>query len=521
MIRRLLGATALAVVCAAAPAAAYPTAGSSIWTVAGTGEMCSAPTASPACGDGGPATAARLAFPIDLVLDGLGNVYISDQTDRRIRRVSTDGTITTVAGDGSACAGPTAVCGDGGPATSAQLGRPQGLDIDGSGNIYFADADDNRIRKVSPDGVITTVAGGGSATCASPSDPCGDGGPATEADLRQVFGVAVDATGNIYIAASTQNRIRMVAPGGVISTVAGTGNSCSPATDACGDGGAATAARLLQPNDLDIDPSGRIVFVDSGVNRIRRFTPGGTIETIAGTGTPCPSPTSACGDGGPATSAQFSAAVFALLADPAGNVYVSDQGHKRVRRIHPNGDIETVVGTGVTCTPRTDPCGDGGGASAARLGGPAGLVLDGEGGIFLVDNGTHRVRWLTGPFGPIGPTGPQGAAGPPGPAGPAGPDGAPGAPGADGTPVLSKLRARRVSHRRIRVSWVQKRAARVTLRVKPHHGRARTVTRMAGRPGVNAVNWNGRLGKRRAPAGRYVFAVVARAQRGSVTGWLR
>ena len=217
-----------------------------------------------------------------MAVDASGNLYIADTGNNRIRKVSATGIITTVAGNGSA-----GYSGDGGPATSAQLDGPEGVAVDGSGNLYIADTCNNRIRKVSATGIITTVAGNGSAGYS------GDGGPATSAQLSLPAGVAVDGSGNLYIADSGNNRIRKVSATGIITTVAGNG---SPGYS--GDGGPATSAQLNQPAGVAVDASGNLYIADSSNNRIRKVSATGIITTVAGNGFDGYS-----GDGGPATSA--------------------------------------------------------------------------------------------------------------------------------------------------------------------------------------------------------------------------
>ncbi|MGD0497335.1 MAG: putative Ig domain-containing protein, partial [Bryobacteraceae bacterium] len=230
-------------------------------------------------GDGGPAAAAQLAGPVALALDGSGNVYIAEQgccggqgitpINHRVRKVSPGGTITTVAGNGS-----PGYSGDGGPAASAQLYFPYGLAADASGNLYIADSGNYRIRKVSASGVITTVAGNGT------SGYSGDGGPATSAQLNFPYGLAADASGNLYIADSNNQRIRKVSASGIITTVAGNGTS-----GYAGDGGPAISAQLNFPYGLAVDTSGNLYIADSSNQRIRKVSASGVITTVAGNGT--------------------------------------------------------------------------------------------------------------------------------------------------------------------------------------------------------------------------------------------
>ncbi len=274
--------------------------GGIISTVAGTG------TAGYS-GDGGQATSAQLNNPIGVAVDGEGNLYIADLVNARVRKVS-GGVITTVAGTGTA-----GYSGDGGQATSAQLNTPYGVAVDGQGNVYISDLNNQRIRKVSG-GIITTVAGTGTAGFS------GDGGQATSAQLNNPVGVAVDAQGNLYIADIVNQRIRKVS-GGVITTVAGTGTA-----GYSGDDGQATSAQLNYPIGVAVDAAGSLYVADQANYRVRKVS-GGIIRTVVGTGTQGFS-----GDGGQAASAQL-ADPFGLVVDRQGSVYVSDPVNQRVRKI--------------------------------------------------------------------------------------------------------------------------------------------------------------------------------------------
>ena len=225
----------VAVAAAVAVPSAVGVAGSDrIVTVAGTGTFGDS-------GDGGPATAAQLDAPRGVAVDRLGNVYIADYANERIRKVASDGTISTFAGNGT-----PGFSGDGGPATAAQLLAPIDVDVDAQGNLYIADFGNRRVRKVTTTGVISTVAGIGTIGFS------GDGGPATSAQLGYPYGVAADAQGNLYIADYATQRVREVSRAGVISTVAGNGTAGS-----AGDGGPATAAQLSSPSGVAVDADGR------------------------------------------------------------------------------------------------------------------------------------------------------------------------------------------------------------------------------------------------------------------------
>ncbi len=272
-----------------------------ISTVAGTGQ-------EGYTGDHGPATAATLSFPRGVAVDAQGNLYIADTGNSSIRKV-TAGVITTVAGNGAA-----GFAGDSGLAVNAQLSYPAALAIDSSGNIYIADTWNYRIREISTDGKIQTIAGNGSY------GPFGDGGPATSASLGAIESLALDAAGNLYLSDAYDHVVRKVA-GGTISTVVGGG--FGPAED----GGPAETAALMFPKGVAVDWQGNLFISDSLNYRVREVTPNGVIGTAAGTGTQ-----GYAGDGSLAKSAQLNAP-SGLAVDPAGDLTISDQLNYRVRTV--------------------------------------------------------------------------------------------------------------------------------------------------------------------------------------------
>ncbi len=319
-------------------------------------------------GDGGAATSAQLNSPRGVAVDDAGNLYIADFNNHRIRRVTPGGIITTVAGNGIG-----GYSGDGGAATSAQLWSPHGVAADDAGNLYIADFSNQRIRRVTPGGIITTVAGNGIVGYS------GDGGAATSAALRYPYGVAVDAAGNLYVADTGNQRIRRVTPGGIITTVAGNGIG-----GYSGDGGAATSTYLNSPASVAVDAAGNLYIADRDNSRIRRVTPGGTITTVTGNGTPGYS-----GDGGSATSALLYSPV-GVAVDADGNLYIADTRNSRIRRVTPGGTITTVAGNGTV-----GYSGDGGAATSAQLFFPYGVAVDAAGNMYIGDNGNHRIRRVT------------------------------------------------------------------------------------------------------------------------------
>jgi serine/threonine-protein kinase len=316
-------------------------------------------------GDGGPAGRARLTKPDDPALDGAGNIYIADAGNNRIRRVDASGTITTVAG-----AGRYSFSGDGGPAIQAHLATPTSVALDPTGNLFIADTDNNRIRRLDASGIITTVAGTSAAGFS------GDGGPATQARLAKPTGVVLDPAGNLFIADTNNNSIRRIDLFGTITTIAGTGTA-----GFSGDGGPAVSAQLAAPGGLAVDTDGRIYITDNGNNRVRRVSASGVITTIAGTGV-----AGFSGDGGPATEAQF-ADPGSVTVDGEGHIYIADSGNNRIRRIDVFGTITTIAGTGAAGF-----SGDGGPATEALLAKPNGLVLDTAGNLVVADNANNRVR---------------------------------------------------------------------------------------------------------------------------------
>jgi uncharacterized protein (TIGR03437 family) len=336
-----------------------------ITTVAGNGNV-------PFSSEGATATNAAMGASA-VAVDGSGNLYVADtSTSNRVLKVSSAGVATTLAGNGA-----YTFSGDNGPAKNAALFTPLGVAVDSAGNVYIADSLNNRVRKVDTSGNITTVAGS-----ASPGFS-GDGGPATSASLFNPIAVAVDGNNNLYIADGSNARIRKVNAAGVISTVAG---SLLPGFS--GDGGPATSASLLLPGGVAVDGNGNLYIADIGNNRIRKVTAAGTISTVAGNGTKGFS-----GDGGSATSASLnlSSAHIGLAVDGAGNLYVTDSGNNRVRKVTASGTISTIAGNGVAGF-----SGDGGPATSAGLSSPTDVTLDSSGNLFIADSKNNRVRKVSG-----------------------------------------------------------------------------------------------------------------------------
>jgi hypothetical protein len=352
-------------------------------------------------GDGGPATAATLASPRGLGFDSAGNLLIADTNNHRVRRVDrSTGTIDTVAGSGPAYPNPGAFGGDGGPATAARLWYPVGLATDTAGNVFIADVSNVRIRRVdAATQFISTVAGNGTVGFS------GDGGAATSAALNYPIGVLVDGSGNLYIGDSFNHRVRRVAAAtGFISTFAGNGVNSST-----GDGGPATSAAVPFPSAMALEPSGSLLIVTWGANRIRRVNLATNVITTAAGNNDW------AGDGGPGTGAILEYA-YHLAASAAGDVYVADQENNRVRRYRPStGVVTTVAGSSYT----DQFGGDGGPATSAFLNTPRGVALDGAGNLFIADFLNHRVRRVDAATGVITTVAGNGTAGFGGDGGPA------------------------------------------------------------------------------------------------------
>jgi hypothetical protein len=279
------------------------------------------------------------------------------------------GTISTIAGSDPL----GGFSGDGGPATAAALNDPNGVAVMPDGGYLIADAGNDRVRRVFPDGTIKTVAGTGRYGSS------GDGGPATAADLQAPLGVAVLPGGGFLIADAAAARVRRVSATGIITTVAGNGTR-----GFSGDGGPATAAQIYDPNGVAVMPDGGFLIAD-GDYVVRRVFPDGTITTVAGTGTPGFS-----GDGGPATAAHLNLP-YSVAVTSDGGFLIADTGNRRVRRVSPTGIITTVVGTGVQGS-----SGDGGAATAAQLTYPTGIATTPDGGVLIADwLGGNRVRWVS------------------------------------------------------------------------------------------------------------------------------
>ena len=299
-------------------------------------------------GDGGPATSARMNFPNSLAIDAGANIYFVDRANHRIRKISPGGLISSVAGTGV-----PGFSGDGGPATNARLNDPTDVTIDGAGNLYIADCANYRVRKISPSGTISTFAGTGAYGYG------GDGGQARNATFTCVGFVEVDSHGNLFIADFNNDRIRKVSSSGVVTTI----------------------ASVHLPYGMAMDSADNLYVADPYSHRIRRVTSAGMITTVAGNGT-----AGFSGDGSAAIAASLDYPT-GLDEDSAGNLYISDAGSNRIRKISPNGIINTLAGNGTQGF-----SGDGGSAINARLATPWDIVVGGYGAFFISDANNQRIR---------------------------------------------------------------------------------------------------------------------------------
>ena len=276
--------------------------------------------------------------------------------------------ITTVAGNGTNGYG-----GDGGQATDAELNYPYGSAFDAAGNLYIVDTFNSLILKINASGIITTIAGNGT------NGYSGDGGQATDAVLNHPDGVAVDMTGNLYVADENNDCIRKINTLGIITTIAGDGTY-----GYSGDGGQATLAKLYAPSAVVLDGSKNIYIVDKNNNRVRKINTSGIISTVAGNGSCC----GFSGDGGQATSAQLYYP-SSMAFDAVGNFYIADVGNMRIRMVNTSGIISTVAGSGFPTFG-----GDGGNATACDLYNPNAVAVDNTGNLFITDQGNSRIRMV-------------------------------------------------------------------------------------------------------------------------------
>jgi uncharacterized protein (TIGR03437 family) len=389
--------------------------------------------------DGPSALAAIFSQTEGIAIDSSGTIYIADADDNRVRKINPNGSIQTVAGTGVA-----GFAGDGGSSNTAMLSHPYGVVVDAQGNLYIADLGNGRVRRISSGGTIATVAGGG--TIAPGGN--GDGGPATSVQLLEPRNIAVTPDGTLYISDFGAHRVYRITPGGILTTLAGTGSA-----GFSGDGGASQLAQLNSPAGLAFDSTGALYIADSANNRIRRVyqgiittvynvtgptgiaisptgalyiaasgylgtqfkaiggipsardvtldrssnvyattdqyvykvTSSGTVTTVAGSGA---EPYFA-GDNGAATAARLHGP-FGLAVDDAGNWYIADTANNRIRKITPASIITTIAGTGDAGSK-----GDNGSATLAQLNGPRSVACDSQHNIYIADSGNNSIRKIT------------------------------------------------------------------------------------------------------------------------------
>ena len=324
-------------------------------------------------GDGGPAVRATLSQPGGLAVDAYGNLFIADTLNHAVRKVSSRGTITTIAGNGN-----PGYSGDGGRAANASLNGPAGVAVDASGNLFIADRNNHVIRKVTSSGVISTIVGTGPGS----DGFFGDGGLATAAKLNSPVGVAIDSTGNLLIADYGNSIVRKVDTGGLISTIAGICFENFPQPGYTGDGGAATAATLFHPAAVAVDAQGILFIADSYAHVVRRVDANGIITTVAGSGVQ-----GYTGDGGTATAATLNGPV-GVAVGPQGRLFIAEPYNYAVRQvITSSGTITTFAGNG-----SASGAGDGGSAILATLSGAGGVALDLSGNLLIADTYNHSIR---------------------------------------------------------------------------------------------------------------------------------
>jgi hypothetical protein len=301
----------------------------------------------------GSGTAAQFFQPTAIVLDASGNAYVTDAENHRIRKITPTGTVSTLAGSG------TAGFADG-IGTAAHFNSPRGVALDASGNLYVADGVNNRIRRITPTGTVSTIAGSGTAGFAD--------GTGTAAQFHFPKGIAVDGSGNLYVADDINHRIRKITSNGTVSTLAGStlGNV----------DGTGTAAQFNRPTGIGVDAAGNVYVADAENHRIRKITPSGTVSTLAGN-------TGGFADGTD-TAARFNEPVGVAL-DGLGNVYVTDADNHRIRKVTPTGTVSTVAGI------LPEGFADGS-STAARFNTPTGIALDAAGAIYVADRLNHRIR---------------------------------------------------------------------------------------------------------------------------------
>jgi len=303
----------------------------------------------------GTGTAASFNTPLGVAVDATGNVYVADWLNQLIRKISTAGNVSTLAGSG--VQGAT-----NGEGTAASFNSPYGVAVDAAGNVYVADAVNGLIRKISPAGNVSTLAGSGVQGATN--------GEGTAASFFHPWGVAVDAAGNVYVADNGNNLIRKISPAGVVSTLAGSGVLGNT-------NGIGTAASFNSPQGVAVDAAGNVYVGDQGSNLIRKISPAGAVSTLAGSGV-------SGNSNGTGTAASFNNPT-GVAVDAAGNVYVADQTNELIRKISPAGAVSTLAGSGVSGNSN-------GTGTAASFNHPAGVTVDATGNVYVADTQNNLIR---------------------------------------------------------------------------------------------------------------------------------
>ncbi len=316
-------------------------------------------TAGQAGSTDGTGAAARFRTPYGIAIDASGNLYVADTNNDTIRKITPAGVVTTLAGTAGA-AGSTD-----GTGTAARFNSPLGIAIDASGNVYVADSDNDTIRKITPAGVVTTLAG--TAGVAGSTD-----GTGAAARFSFPLGIGVDAAGNVYVADSNNDTIRKITPAGVVTTLAGTAGAAG-STDGTG-----AAARFNTPYGLAVDASGNVYVADKVNDTIRKITPAGVVTTPAGT----------AGQVGSTNGGLFNAPV-GVAVDASGNLYVADSRNDTIRKITAAGVVTTLAGSAGSAG-STDGTG-----AAARFNTPLGVAVDASGNVYVADSANDTIRKIT------------------------------------------------------------------------------------------------------------------------------
>jgi sugar lactone lactonase YvrE len=317
-----------------------------VTTLAGSG--------SPGFADGA-GKEASFKYPAGIALDGSGNIYLADAYNNRIRKITPAGVVTTLAGSGKEGFAD-------GMGKDAVFNGPAGIAIDRDGNIYTAEWKGHRVRKITPAGVVTTLAGSGKAGFAD--------GTGAGASFNTPEGVALDSKGNVYVADSANNKIRKISPSGVVTTLAGSGKKDFV-------NGVGAEAGFMDPKGIALDAVGNVYVSDKGNHQIRKITPGGVVTTLAGSG-------KAGSENGRGAEASFNKP-FGPTVDGQGNVYVADSGNNLIRKITPSGVVFTLAGSGKAGS-------EDGYESAASFNTPWGVAVDSFGTVYVSDHNSFKIR---------------------------------------------------------------------------------------------------------------------------------